>query len=489
MEMGVMVVAVVLLLVGVWLLFSARGSGVGLLPEVRTQIQNLLQTVSALEGNFKEDFRISRQESKELSESGRRELANAIRDFRTELMESVRYASEQNKKALEDVGEKLEKTMDKFGERNEKSFTAFQETLHNGMNNLQEVQRDKFTVLADQQKDLVTKTENKLESIRATVEEKLEKTLNDRIGQSFEKVSTQLTDVHQGLGEMKALAASVGDLKKAMSNVKVRGNYGEAQLAALLEDILAAGQYQANVKTSPNRNTVVEFAIKLPGTNGQTGVWLPIDSKWPGDKYEALINAYENYDALAMESSKRELRSAMITMAKDISSKYIDVPHTTDFALMFLPFENVYAEIVRDWSLVEELRTQYKIIVAGPNTLAAMLNGYRMGFATLAIEKRSSEVYATLTAVQQEFEKLAGMIDKARKNIRTGLGQLDTVVVTRSNAMRRVLRRVGTMDQNAEVVVLPEFAELDDALFVSDDGVDARNDARDDARNDDLIEE
>ena len=321
-----------------------------------------------------------------------------------------------------------------------------------------DLQREKFAQMETKQTDLVKSTETKLESIRVTVEEKLEKTLSERLGQSFETVGKQLMEVQKGLGEMQTIATDVGGLKKVLSNVKLRGGVGEVQLALLLEQILAPNQYDANVRTKKGSSEPVEFAIKLPGRSEDESsfVYLPIDAKFPKDTYEHLIAAYENAIPDEVEAATKNLETVIKKMAKDIRDKYLDPPNTTDFAIMFLPFESIYAEVIRRSSLIDQLRTDYKITVAGPTTLMAILNSLQMGFRTLALQKRSSEVWKVLGNVKKEFENFGGLLEKAQKNIQTGLGQLDDVVGTRTRAINRELRNVESLQAVAVKVELPE---------------------------------
>ena len=279
-----------------------------------------------------------------------------------------------------------------------------------------------------------------LDEMRQTVDQKLQKTLNERLSQSFETVSKQLLSVKEGLGEMKNLAADVGGLKKVLSNVKMRGVVGEVQLAMLLEQILAPEQYQANVKIKPHTSEHVEFAIKLPGRD-DTGaiVWLPIDAKFPKDIYEQLMTAYDQGEQDEIDLAKKKMETTIKKMAKTIQDKYIDPPATTDFGIMFLPFEGIYAEVIRNVKLQETLQRDYKIIVTGPTTLAAILNSLQVGFKTLAIQKRSSEVWQVLGVVKKEFENFGGLMEKAHKNIQSGLHQLDDVMGKRTKAIQRKL--------------------------------------------------
>ena len=333
--------------------------------------------------------------------------------------------------------------------------------LRTGLIDLTQELKNKFTDLTEGQSKLVQQTEKKLEQMRETVDEKLQKTLNERLGQSFEAVGKQLEAVQLGLGEMKTLANDVGGLKKVLSNVKMRGGIGEVQLAMLLEQILAPEQYAANVKTKQNSADIVEFAIKLPGRDDNNKqVWLPIDAKFPKDVYEQLQTAYDTSDIAQIEIAQKNLEQTIKKMAKDISDKYIDPPNTTDFGILFLPFEGIYAEVVRKASLLEDLQRNYKIVVTGPSTLAAILNSLQMGFKTLAIQKRSGEVWKVLGNVKTEFEKFGGLIEKAQGNIQNGLKQLDEVVGARTRAIQRQLRDVEVLNDTPNAFNALENPEL-----------------------------
>lgn len=294
--------------------------------------------------------------------------------------------------------------------------------------------------------------------MRATVDEKLQKTLNERIGQSFELVSKQLEHVQKGLGEMQNLAQDVGGLKKVLSNVKMRGCIGEVQLEMLLEQILAPEQYEANVKTRKGSDALVEFAIKLPGKDDSGKcVYLPLDAKFPKDAYEQLLEAYDKGDTKEVENASKNMEQTIKNMAKDIHDKYLDPPYTTDFGIMFLPFEAIYGEVVRRASLLEQLQKEYKVIVTGPTTLAAILNSLQMGFRTLAIQKRSSEVWKVLGAVKTEFEKFGGMLEKAQKNIQSANNQIEEVMGRRTRAIQRHLRNIEVLPQSESELLLPEI--------------------------------
>ena len=373
-----------------------------------------------------------RQEMKE----NREEMARNMRELRTELNQTLNLSTQQ-----------------------------MQNTLHRNLMTTNEMLREKFEAMNRQQDVLVKSTEKRLDEMRLMVEEKLQKTLNERIGQSFELVRSQLENVQKGLGEMKTLAEDVGGLKKVLGNVKTRGTFGEIQLGALLEQMLSPEQYDSNVKTRKNATEFVEFAIKLPGKDdGKNTVFLPIDAKFPKDVYEQYVDAYEAGDIALMESTSKQLEITLKRMAKDIHDKYIEPPYTTDFAILFLPFESIYAEVIRRTSLVESLQKDYKIIVTGPTTLGAILNSLQMGFRTLAIQKRTSEVWSVLGAVKTEFGKFGGMLEKVQKNLQSAGDQLEEVMGKRTRAIERKLRQVEALpvEDSSKMLSLDEFVDEED---------------------------
>ena len=417
--------------------------------ELILKIDSLDKSLQKIESSLKEDFKINREENSNIAKDNRLELNNTLKDLKKELTDT-----------LKEINEKAQNDNTKMRDSLVNSFKGFEESFDKNVRSFNDLQRDKFNELGEKQNKLVEGTEKKLESIRVTVEEKLEKTLSERLGQSFETVGKQLIEVQKGLGEMKTLAQDVGGLKKVLSNVKMYGGIGEVQLAMLLEQVLAPEQYQANVKTKEGSSDLVEFAIKLPGRDeGDSVVWLPVDAKFPKDVYEQLQTAYDVGDIPAIETAQKNLENTIKKMAKDIHDKYIDPPNTTDFGIMFLPFEGIYAEVVRKASLLEDLQRNYKIIVTGPTTLAAILNSLQMGFKTLAIQKRSSEVWKVLGAVKKEFENFGGLMQKAQSNIQTGLNQLDDVIGTRTRAIQRTLKTVDALTQAETKLILPDTTE------------------------------
>jgi DNA recombination protein RmuC len=295
----------------------------------------------------------------------------------------------------------------------------------------------------------------RLEQMRATVEEKLQTTLESRLGESFRLVSERLEQVHKGLGEMQVLAAGVGDLKRVLGNVKSRGVFGEVQLAALLEQVLLADQYAANVATRPGSNDRVDFAVRLPGRNGDATVWLPIDAKFPLEDYERLIAAQERADAAAAEDAGRALEARVHAEARSLRDKYVEPPHTTDFAVLFLPSEGLFAEVLRRPGLSEALHRERRIVIAGPTTLYAMLNTLQMGFRTLAIEQRSAEVWQVLGAVKTEFARFGEWIGRVREQVGTVSRTLE-LADTRTRQMQKKLRDVEALPAEQAVAMLPE---------------------------------
>ena len=372
-----------------------------------------------IEKNFREDFRLNREESRLVAKDNREELAASLR--------------------------------------------AFQESFERGIASFNQLQKEKFAALDERQREWVNHAEKRLEEIRQTVDEKLQQTLNERISQSFRLVNEQLANVQKGLGEMQSLAQDVGGLKRVLSNVKTRGNIGEIQLSMLLEQLLAPEQYEANVHTRKGSDAVVEFAVKLPGKDdAREFVYLPIDAKFPKDVYEQLLDAYDAADPQQIEFAGKQLEATIKKMAKDISEKYLAPPATTDFGIMFLPFEGIYAEVVRRSALLEDLQRNYKVVVTGPTTLAAILNSLQMGFRTLAIQKHSGEVWTILGAVKKEFEKMGGMLEKAQRNLQTASGQIEEVLGTRTRAIQRRLKDVDTLSDREARAILPEIGALTD---------------------------
>jgi len=314
---------------------------------------------------------------------------------------------------------------------------------------------DLKTAVEQKLKEIQCDNSDKLERMRLTVDEKLHRTLEERLGQSFRLVSERLELVQKGLGEMQSLAVGVGDLKKVLSNVKTRGMMGEMQLASILGQILAEEQYERNVRTHPHSRDVVEFAIRLPGRDGDgKPVYLPVDAKFPLEPYYQLSAAYEKGQAAEVDQAGKALEAAIRKAARDIHDKYLYPPQTTDFGVMFLPIEGLYAEVVRRPQLLETLQREYQIVVAGPTTFAALLNSLQMGFRTLAIEKRSSEVWTILSAVKTEFGKFGDVLKNAQKKISDAGDEIERLVGARSKKIIRQLNQVSELEPGEAGAVL-----------------------------------
>lgn len=403
------------------------------------------------------------QDSEQLQRFVAEQLAEYNRMLQTVREELTRTTHEQMQANRMELNAKIEDLRKDIVGNQMLQLQQLQETLNRNLLTTNELQREKLEAMTRQQEQLIRTTEKRLDDMRLMVEEKLQKTLNERIGQSFELVRTQLENVQQGLGEMKTLARDVGGLKRVLTNVKTRGTFGEVQLAALLEQMLSPEQYEANVKTKRKGTEFVEFAVKLPGKDdGIDCVYLPIDAKFPKDAYEQYMDAYEAGDVDRITFTSHQLEQIVKKMARDIRDKYLSPPYTTDFGIMFLPFESIYAEIIRRTALVEQLQREFRVIVTGPTTLGAILNSLQMGFRTLAIEKRSSEVWTVLAAVKTEFSKFGGMLEKVQKNLETAGSQLDEVIGKRTRAIERKLRQVQELpaDHSRDILALDdELAE------------------------------
>ena len=378
-------------------------------------------------------------------------LNDGLRTLRDEIRDSSREGREESARSVNRFGEGIisqhQLLVDQLGQLmrlNDGRMVSIQQTVE------------------DRLRDLQTGNEERLEKMRALVDEKLHATLEKRLGEAFASVSERLEKVHQGLGEMKALTADMGDLKKVLTNVKARGTWGEIQLGALLDQILTPEQYGKNVATRPGKSERVEFAIRLPGVQEGTPVWMPIDSKFPQEDYLRIIAASEAADADALAESTKALERRVVAEAKSIHEKYIEPPHTTDFAILYLPVEGLYAEVLRMNGLCERLTREYRVVIAGPTTIAALLNSLQMGFRTLAIEKRSSEVWVLLGQVKTEFGKFGDVLEKARIKIEQVGKELGNAQV-RTRSIERRLRQVQELPGGMEEDALGEVNVLDTA--------------------------
>lgn len=379
-----------------------------------------------------------REELQFLTKALNENLAEARKEASENLLRQFQLVFDNQRSAAKDQNEALQQ----FGERVRQSLL-----------DLSNVQREKLSELSRRQDELLKNTEQRLEKIRETVDEKLQKTLETRLGQSFDLVSTQLQAVQKGLGEMQSLASGVGDLKRVLTNVKSRGLLGEYQLQAILENILSPDQYVANAAVTGTRERV-EFAIKMPGQAEE--IFLPIDSKFPQEAYLRLVDALEIADKALADQYRLELIKAVKKSAADIFQKYIHPPMTTDFAILFLPMESLYAEVLREPGLAQYLQQEYKVIVTGPTTLSAILNSLQMGFRTLAIQKRSSEVWQVLGAVKTEFGKFSVLLERTQKKLNEANSELDKLVGVRTRTIQRKLKEVQELPEGESTRYLEE---------------------------------
>lgn len=367
----------------------------------------------------------------------------------TDDMQTGRFA-ELTKNLTDRQGDMNKAVSDSIGKMEER-LKSLEETNRTTLFAMREGIEKRLDVIRDD-------NNKKLEKMQQTVDEKLQKTLEDKMDKSFKLVSERLEQVYKGLGEMQTVAAGVGDLKKVLSNVKTRGILGEIQLGAILREILSPEQYEENTATKPNSKNVVEFAVKMPVEEGGF-IYLPIDSKFPADAYTALKDAYDSGDSDKIQSARSIMMSRMKSFAKDIHEKYVEVPYTTEFAIMFLPFEGLYAEAV-NCGMVEILQREYRINIAGPSTMAALLNSLQMGFKTVAIQKRSMEVWTVLGAVKSEFDKFEKILSATQQRINQANTELDKLVGVRTRAIQRKLRDVEKIDdKKTDEILADEYGE------------------------------
>jgi len=385
------------------------------------------------------------QQKSQNSDKSFKSINESVIRFQSSLDKIEKSTLDQLSKNREELGnslkgnrEELSKTLNQFSDLFNKNIKDVRETINN------------------QLKDIRDDNTKQLDKMRNTVDEKLQKTLEEKIGESFNQVRKQLDAVHKGLGEMQTVAAGVGDLKKVLSNVKTKGVFGEYQLENILEQILTPDQYSKNVATNPDYNGSVEFAIKMPGSDDNT-LWLPVDSKFPTEPYEILMDKYETGSKDEIEDARKQLIRTIDSFAKDISKKYISPPNTTDFGIMFLPIEGLFAEVLREPGIMETLRKKHKIALTGPTTLSALLNSLQMGFRTLLVQERSSEVWNILSAVKSEFSTFGNHLSKVQTQLKTASSSLDNLQGTRTRAMDRKLRDVELIDskESKEILELP----------------------------------
>ena len=426
-----------------WLAAAGLLVNAGLLAYVCISVRKARAEREALEPVVREELRV-----------GREEAAGAARELRQEIARAQRAGAEQ-----------LESSLHRIGHAQGERFTEVTNRLE-GLTRSNEARLDKLRESVQGQLDRLQKSnELKLDQMRKTVDEQLQGTLEKRLGESFKLVSDRLEQVHKGLGEMQQLATGVGDLKRVLTNVKTRGTWGEVQLGALLEQVLTPQQFARNVKPRPGSDEIVEFAIRLPGPDDapESVVWLPIDAKFPQEDYYRLLDASESGDPEAVQRAANALARAVESAAADIRAKYLAPPHTTDFGILFLPTEGLYAEVVRAPDLLDRLQQRHRVVAAGPTTLSAILNSLQMGFRTLAIEKRSSEVWTVLSAVKTEFGKFGDVLDRVKKQLDTASRSIDQTG-TRSRAIERRLRSVEELPSGDDATVLLGLAAAEPAV-------------------------
>ncbi|MBN1632707.1 MAG: DNA recombination protein RmuC [Ignavibacteria bacterium] len=436
-EIILIAIIVIQVLIFILLLFVSRKKDS---HELKILLENTEKGIQKVEQSAREEISGIRGEMNKSAKDNREELFNSFRNFNDIISNKIGDVTGLQKDSLDRFSVQLKD----LTEMNIKNLENMRSTIEN---NLKEIQKD---------------SSEKLEKMRQTVDEKLHDTLEKRLGDSFRQVSERLEQVHKGLGEMQNLATGVGKLEKVLSNVKTRGVLGEYQLATLLEQILTPDQYSKNVKTKPEGNNFVEFAIKFPGKRGNEDfIWMPVDSKFPTEDYQSLVDAYEKTDIKVIEEKKKSLYGRLKSSAKDIYEKYIEPPFTTDFGIMFLPFEGLYAEAMREPGLFETVQREYKVVITGPSTLAALLNSLQMGFRTLAIEKRSGEVWELLGAVKTEFKNFGDVLDKTKKKLEQASSDIERAG-TRSRAIERKLRDVQELPQSDSVKLLGDSMEVEE---------------------------
>ncbi len=449
-------------LLHIWIVFAMLGVALAVLFLISRQLKS-----QSNDANDIAQLTISLQAANERLE---RELRNAIsesaRGGRQELIQTLGTFQQSLVQQSAEATRTQNSQMDAFAQQLSLLQKTLSDTLSLQVQQLSETNARRLTemrgTLETQLAQLQLNNAAKLDEMRQTVDEKLQTTLQARLGESFKQVADRLEQVHKGLGEMNTLAQGVGDLKHLLTNVKTRGMFGEAQLASLLEQVMAPDQYAAQHATRPGSKNRVDFAIKLPGRSedGQP-VWLPIDAKFPNEDYERLLEAQSKADAIQAELCSKALEARVRLEAKSITEKYVEPPYTTDFAILFLPTEGLYAEVLRRPGLIESLQRDYRVTLAGPTTLMAMLNSLQMGFRTLALEKRSSEVWQVLGAVKTEFGKFGDVLAKVKEQTQTVLNTLDKAQ-TRSNVMHRALRQVEAMPEGQVPGLLSQAAEESD---------------------------
>lgn len=454
--LGVMVALALAQLVGVVVVLRSRhrADPQALANEAALQDAQRQELLARLQSSSERVERELRREVQESARAARQELAQNLATFQQTLVQQGAEATRTQNTQIDAFGQQLSLLQKTLSDTLASQLGALSESNARRMSEVRQT-------LEAQLAQLQTSNAVKLDEMRATVDEKLQTTLQARLGESFKQVAERLEQVHKGLGEMQSLAQGVGDLKHLLTNVKTRGMFGEAQLASLLEQVFVPDQYATQVPTRPGSKNVVDFAIKLPGkSDSGAPLWLPIDAKFPNEDYERLLDAQGRADVAAADAAGKALEQRIRLEAKSISEKYVEPPHTTDFAILFLPTEGLYAEVLRRPGLMEALQREHRITLAGPTTLLAMLSSLQMGFRTLALEKRSSEVWQVLGAVKTEFGKFGDVLAKVKSQTESVLKTLDSAEV-RSRAMGRALKKVEALPETQAQVLIPTDRDLD----------------------------
>lgn len=431
-----LVIVIVLLIINIFINTRKEEVNMGKISE------NIENKFDNMQKSFKEEFYTNREESRRNEQDNRQEIKVSIDSMTSSISRHIMNLSTLQQNQFDINSKSLENTLNSFNENMIKSLDNLSQLQNEKLSQLKETTEEKFT-------ELTKSTEENLEKMRVTVDEKLQSTLEKRLGESFKMVNDRLEQVYKGLGEMQTLANGVGDLKKVLSNVKTRGVLGEIQLERILEQFLAQEQYDKNVITKKGSRETVEFAIKLPGKDElKETIYLPIDAKFPLDIYNKLVDAYEEGNQNNIDITSKELEKFIRKSAKDIRDKYIDPPNTTEFGILFLPTEGLYAEVIKRQQLVEDLQRNYKINITGPTTLIALLNSLQMGFKTLAIERHSSEVWKVLGAVKTEFSKFETVLNAAQTKLNQASSEIDKLVGTRTRQINRKLESVEKLSHN-----------------------------------------
>lgn len=431
-----LVIVIVLLIINIFINTRKEEVNMGKISE------NIENKFDNMQKSFREEFYTNREESRRNEQDNRQEIKVSIDSMTSSISRHIMNLSTLQQNQFDINSKNLENTLNSFNENMIKSLDNLSQLQNEKLSQLKETTEEKFT-------ELTKSTEENLEKMRVTVDEKLQSTLEKRLGESFKMVNDRLEQVYKGLGEIQTLANGVGDLKKVLSNVKTRGVLGEIQLERILEQFLAQEQYDKNVITKKGSRETVEFAIKLPGKDElKETIYLPIDAKFPLDIYNKLVDAYEEGNQNNIDITSKELEKFIRKSAKDIRDKYIDPPNTTEFGILFLPTEGLYAEVIKRQQLVEDLQRNYKINITGPTTLIALLNSLQMGFKTLAIERHSSEVWKVLGAVKTEFSKFETVLNAAQTKLNQASSEIDKLVGTRTRQINRKLESVEKLSHN-----------------------------------------